>query len=141
MWKLLEEISATFSHGSEVHIKRMDISEHSHNHGVAVDCNLGDFSDIVRPSGIASWQGFHAGELANPKQIPHIGLYPGQKIRVELQDGTVWDAEISDEITVIIDPTIEYESYYYWNYSIGSEYKESMNNEYQLDEVKIISLK
>ena len=45
--------------------------------------------------------------------LPLVGriFSSGQKIKVELEDGTVWDAEVSEENTVIIDCTPEYMSY------------------------------
>jgi hypothetical protein len=41
---------------------------------------------------------------------------PGQKLKIELDDGTICDAEISDNGTIIVDCTTEYIHYYEWNY-------------------------
>ena len=64
----------------------------------------------------------------------------GQKIKVELEDGTVWDAEVSEENTVIVDCTPEYMSYYEWYYGGGNEFPTAINNEYQFEEVKVLGV-
>lgn len=61
------------------------------------------------------------------------------KLRIELKDGTVWDGEITDNNTVLVDATPEYLDYYEWNYGGGNEFPVSIDNEYQLDDVKIVS--
>ena len=63
---------------------------------------------------------------------------PGQRVKVELEDGTIWDGEVSEEDTIIVDCTDEYLSYYEWNYSGGNEFATPINNEYSFNEVKII---
>lgn len=63
-----------------------------------------------------------------------------QKIKVELEDGTVWNAEVSDENTVIVDCTFEYVSYYEWNYGGGNEFPIPIDNEYQFEDVKVLGV-
>ena len=62
----------------------------------------------------------------------------GQKLEVELEDGTVWDAEVSEENTVIVDATPEYLSYYEWKYGGGNSFPTSVDNEYQFSDVKVL---
>ena len=64
----------------------------------------------------------------------------GQKIKVELEDGTVWNAEVSEENTVIVDCTPEYMSYYEWNYGGGNEFSTPIDNEYQFEDVKVLGV-
>lgn len=73
---------------------------------------------------------------ANFNQI----IYPGQKIKVELEDGTVWNGSVSDENTVIIDCTSEYIGYYEWLYGGGNEFHSPINNEYQIEDVKVLNI-
>src|SRR5574344_1727774 len=63
-----------------------------------------------------------------------------KSIKVELEDGTIWDAKVSDENTVIIDCTPEYMSYYEWNYGGGNEFPTSIDNEYQFEDVKVLGV-
>lgn len=53
------------------------------------------------------------------------------------EDGTVWDIETIEHNTVLVKVTEEYESYYRYKYSSGSEFPQSLDNEYNLDEVEI----
>lgn len=84
-------------------------------------------------------------ELSKTKQpctIHSVGrsFSSGQKIKVELEDGTVWNAEVSDENTVIVDCTPEYMSYYEWNYGGGNEFPTSIDNEYQFEDVNVLGV-
>ena len=80
--------------------------------------------------------------VKNNTVLPLVGrsFSPGQKIKVELEDGTVWNSEVSDENTVIIDCTPEYMSYYEWNYGGGNEFPTSIDNEYQFEDVKVLGV-
>lgn len=64
----------------------------------------------------------------------------GQKIKVVLEDGTVWNAKVSEENTVIVDCTPEYMSYYEWNYGGGNEFPTPIDNEYQFEDVKVLGV-
>ena len=64
----------------------------------------------------------------------------GQKLKVELEDGTVWNAEVSEENTVIVDCTPEYMSYYECNYGGGNEFPTAIDNEYQFEDVKVLGV-
>ena len=74
--------------------------------------------------------------------LPLVGrsFYSGQKIKVELEDGTVWSAEVSEENTVIVDCTPEYMSYYEWNYGGGNDFPVEIDNEYQFEDVKVLGV-
>ena len=74
--------------------------------------------------------------------LPLVGrsFSSGQKIKVELEDGTVWNAEVSEENTVIIDCTPEYMSYYEWNFGGGNEFPTAIDNEYQFEDVKVLGV-
>ena len=79
----------------------------------------------------------------NPQLHKHIvgrSFTSGQKIKVELEDGTVWDAEVSEENTVLIDCTPEYMSYYEWNFGGGNGFPTSIDNEYQFEDVKVLGV-
>lgn len=62
-----------------------------------------------------------------------------KKVRIELEDGTVWVGEITENNTVLIDETPEYLDYYEWFYGGGNGYPTPVDNEYQLNEVKILN--
>lgn len=66
--------------------------------------------------------------------------YIGQRLKVKLEDGTIWDGFVSDENTFIVDPTEEYQIYYFFFYSTVSEYPESINNEYTFEEIEVLSV-
>ena len=74
--------------------------------------------------------------------LPLVGrsFSSGQKIKVELEDGTVWNAEVSEENTVIVECTPEYMSYYEWNYGGGNEFPAAIDNEYQFEDVKVLGV-
>ena len=60
-------------------------------------------------------------------------------VKVKLDDGSIWDGYLTDENTVIIYPTDEYLEYYEFKYSGGNEFPEPVNNEYEIEDVEILS--
>lgn len=75
----------------------------------------------------------------NISNVGHSFL-SGQKIKVELEDFTVWDGEVSEENTVLVDCTPEYMSYHEWLYGGGNVFPTPINNEYQFEEVKVLAV-
>jgi hypothetical protein len=67
-------------------------------------------------------------------------LSPYQKVRVELEDGTIWDGEVSEQNTVLINATPEYHDYFEWKYGGGNEFPTPIDNEYSWDELIITNI-